>query len=254
MNLIWTDFAAFMTVGTKTGFEGNNSVTSLRKRDDDIAPLGERAVYKHKHVVTYSNIYYAIPAFIACAAWCSLLFLAISLGCLGRIRWGMLQHYVNQTSMGRTATSRAAPPQPCDPTARTKIWASTAGAIILDVPRWRPSSGGDSTTRSGFQPLVPHNDGEDMELRGPVPTTTPSDHQSSHLPSPAAISSDQGPGYSLSSASDAVPSRFDGLRRTTNRRASQRYEISDANANSLDSCSPFATKSSIEVPLADGVE
>jgi hypothetical protein len=142
LNLIWTDLASFATVGTKTGFESQSFPL--------MSPaLGTRAVYKYKRIVTYSNLYYAIPALIAGLIWVFLFFVALLLICARQVRWHMLNHYVNQTSMGRTATNALFPPV-CAPTAKTKKWAETAGAKELDVPSWRTTS---LRSKAGFQQL-----------------------------------------------------------------------------------------------------
>jgi hypothetical protein len=135
LNLIWTDLAAFVTVGTKTGFEtGTQSSPPLMKRSaaqPDI--LGQRDVHRRVRIIEYKDIRYAIPAFIVGGLFVLGAVCAILFGIFGIVPWRLLKHLVNQTSMGRTAT-QLMEPEAAAPTATTKEWSETAGKIVLVVP------------------------------------------------------------------------------------------------------------------------
>jgi hypothetical protein len=135
LNLIWTDLAAFTTVGTKTGFETGTqpSLPTTKRSAAQPAILGQRDVHRRVRIIEYKDIRYAIPAFIVgglsvLGAVCAILF-----GILGIVPWRLLKHFINQASMGRTAT-QLMEPEAAAPTATTKEWSETAGKIVLAVP------------------------------------------------------------------------------------------------------------------------
>lgn len=136
MNLIWTDLAAFFAVGTKTGFEPGEEqpgASQLRKRNTSPSYLGNRKVHRHVRVIEYKNILYAIPAFIGGGLFILGLITALIMCCFGTVSWKTLNHYVNQTSMGRAMTQIISP-EVVKPTATTKKWSETAGKVNLEIP------------------------------------------------------------------------------------------------------------------------
>jgi hypothetical protein len=124
LNLIWTDLVASAVVGTKTGFEQTNLDESVWKR----------AVHKHRTIIIYSNFLFAIPAFVAAFLWTLLLVIALSLLCFGQLPWRTLNHYMNQTSLGRAVHHAAYPYFPLA-AASTKDWVKGAGNDILEMPQ-----------------------------------------------------------------------------------------------------------------------
>ncbi|KAL9076192.1 MAG: hypothetical protein Q9161_001239 [Pseudevernia consocians] len=103
LNLIWTDLAAFATVGTKTGFESDQP-SSLNQRDSQPATLGRRDVHRRVRLVEYRDIRYAIPAFIAGGLFILGILSAMLMCCFRMVGWRSLNHFMNQTSMGRAVT------------------------------------------------------------------------------------------------------------------------------------------------------
>ena len=136
MNLIWTDLAAFFAVGTKTGFEPGEEqpgASQLRKRNISPSNLGNREVHRHVRVIGYKNILYAIPAFIGGGLFICGLITALLMFCFRTVSWKALNHYVNQTSMGRAVT-RIISPEAAEQNATTKEWSETAGKLNLEIP------------------------------------------------------------------------------------------------------------------------
>ena len=136
MNLIWTDLAAFFAVGTKTGFEPGveqPGASQLRKRNTSPSFLGNREVRRHVRVIEYKNIYYAIPAFIGGGLFIVGLITALLMFCFRTVSWKALNHYVNQTSMGRSMTQIVSPGV-AEQSATTKEWSETAGKVNLEIP------------------------------------------------------------------------------------------------------------------------
>ncbi|KIY03184.1 uncharacterized protein Z520_01651 [Fonsecaea multimorphosa CBS 102226] len=142
MNLIWTDLISFAIVGTRTGFEGMGTMSTLTKRDSQ-SQVGLRPAHKYERSIAYGDLRYAIPAFIVGAIF--LLTLVVSLGmcCFQPRMWRALAHYTRQTSMGRavTQTMLKGGPDEISADASTKHWAKQARYIILPVP---PSPSGSS--------------------------------------------------------------------------------------------------------------
>ena len=100
-------------------------------------------MFPHRRVIKYTRRSYAIPAILAAVVWLfmfvSILFLFCGCGLGYRIHWRMLNHYVNQTSMGRVGTNAMGLDQ-YDPAARTRNWLMRAGNLDLAVPSWKASS------------------------------------------------------------------------------------------------------------------
>ncbi|KAK3934610.1 hypothetical protein QBC46DRAFT_273469, partial [Diplogelasinospora grovesii] len=138
LNLIWTDLVASAIVGTKTGFESNGSIKALATGDH---ANGTRPVHIHRSAITYSNLLFAIPAFVAAAMWVTALVLAAVLLLSHTVTRRMISHYMNQTSLGR-AILNAANPGLAVATAPTSKWLSEAGDIKVDIPHFpgKPSS------------------------------------------------------------------------------------------------------------------
>ena len=132
LNLIWTDLASFITVGTKSGFESDQE-SNLARRDGKSAELGKRHVYPIVRTVVYSDIRYAIPAFIVGGLFVFGIIPAILMCCFRAVSWRSLNHFMNQTSMGRAMT-QVKEPTATSVNAKTKDWADTAGKMILTVP------------------------------------------------------------------------------------------------------------------------
>ncbi|KAI4194056.1 MAG: hypothetical protein LQ350_008002 [Teloschistes chrysophthalmus] len=149
MNLIWTDLMAFVVVGTKTGFESTTQSSSTshsksKRSDSALTILGTKAVHKMVRSIGYSDFRYAIPAFIVVGI---LLFSAATATVFAlrkSLSYEILEHYINQTSMGRTATQLMYPGiAPID--ASTKEWSRATRDVILNVPR--PQSRPKNRTR-----------------------------------------------------------------------------------------------------------
>jgi hypothetical protein len=135
LNLIWTDLVSFTVVGTKTGFEDDSSsLSSLLNQQT--SSLGTRPVHRYIRVIEYGDIRYAIPAFIAGGLFLIPLVVSLAMLCFQRHSWRALNHYMNQTNMGRAMTQAILSNQPDEISydARTTEWARRARYIILPVP------------------------------------------------------------------------------------------------------------------------
>jgi hypothetical protein len=139
LNLIWTDFAASISVGTKTGFEGQNPADkhSLFRRNNALNVLGTRDVYPMSRVIEYKDIRYAIPAFIAGVLFLLSLVIAFVMICSCTVTWRALNHYMNQTSMGRAVIQEKFPGK-AEVGDKTNTWFQKAGSLWLDVPGVTP--------------------------------------------------------------------------------------------------------------------
>ncbi|EXJ73696.1 uncharacterized protein A1O5_03458 [Cladophialophora psammophila CBS 110553] len=140
MNLIWTDLISFAIVGTRTGFEGMmGSMSSVTNHQSN--NLGLRRAHRHDRSIEYGDIRYAIPAFVAGAVFLLTLLASLVMCCFQSRVWSALNHYTNQTSMGRavTQTMLHGGPDEISAFASTKQWAKQARYIVLPVP---PSPGG----------------------------------------------------------------------------------------------------------------
>ena len=152
LNLIWTDLVAFATVGTNTGFElSADTLTaspSKEKRGTTASIVfGQKSVNRRILVVGYKDIRYAIPAFVVAFLLLASLLAALVMILCRLLSFRILKHYVNQTSMGRTAT------QIMDPTivavtASTKKWSEATRHMILDVPGPKEVSSNDMKVAS----------------------------------------------------------------------------------------------------------
>jgi hypothetical protein len=155
-NLIWTDIVASAVVGTRTGFEAQRAA-ELPHPDHDLV-IGFRDVYLYERRVVYTDYRYAIPIFIALAFLFVGLILLSLICCFQASYWFKLNHYVNQTSMGRSMTQLMGSAV-ADSTAKTKEWCTTDGKLILNVPTYlkrpkydfghksnQPSLGGELST------------------------------------------------------------------------------------------------------------
>ena len=107
--------------------------SSLSKRDGKPADAGQRHVYPIVRTVVYSDIRYALPAFVVCGLFVLGIVPAVLMCCLRAVSWRSLNHFMNQTSMGRALT-QVKEPTAARVNAKTKEWAETAGKIILTVP------------------------------------------------------------------------------------------------------------------------
>jgi hypothetical protein len=121
-NLIWTDIVASAVVGTNTGLEGSMT----------------REVQKYHNVVSYDNLLFAIPAFIAMFIWLALFVVAVALLLLGRVSGGLLRHYLNQTSLGR-AVYDATHRDEDTGTFTAKKWAIKVGDKAITLREYQPS-------------------------------------------------------------------------------------------------------------------
>jgi hypothetical protein len=134
LNLIWTDLVAFSIVGTKTGFENESIISPLANGQDK--SLGQRDVYPMRRSIEYSDVRYAIPAIVAAAFFVTAMLISFFMLCCQRRSWRALNHYMNQTSMGRVATQLMLQDSKdaIAYSARTTDWAKKAKAIMLNVP------------------------------------------------------------------------------------------------------------------------
>lgn len=138
LNLIWTDIVAFAVAGSKTGFEEESSPSHVRKNS---SALGVRKVQQYVRRVEYQDIRYAIPAFVSGAFFVIPLLLCALLLCFQGKSWRALNHYMNQTNMGRVATQfiLQKTPERISVHARTSEWSVSARTMVLDVPNVQQS-------------------------------------------------------------------------------------------------------------------
>lgn len=131
LNLIWTDIVAFAVAGTKTGFEDDDSFSSTKRKN--ASAIGTRQVQRYVRVIAYRDIRYAIPAFIAAALCLVPLILCFFLLVFQRHSWHALNHYMNQTNMGRTAT-QLRQLTGISVYAKTNEWSESAKNVMLEIP------------------------------------------------------------------------------------------------------------------------
>jgi hypothetical protein len=133
MNLIWTDLAASVSVGTRTGFESQDELTESELLYSTLNVTGYRSVYPYVRVIEYSDIRFAIPAFIVGGILAGGLITTIILALFGTVRWRTIKHYINHTSMGRAITQITNPKE--SQNVSTTEWLEGAGKTILNIPR-----------------------------------------------------------------------------------------------------------------------
>jgi hypothetical protein len=184
LNLIWTDLVSFATVGTKNGFEADDT-SNLVKRDTSQTILGTRQVQRNVRVLEYKDIRYAIPALVAAGLFVLgfLGFLLLTLTCIVSPR--TIIHYMNQTSMGRAYT-QAENPDEVKSYWTTEQWLDMAGGKMLNIPRARkkmklekldvasskgPRSSGNSTSTQNLGLTSGHR--TRYGTYGPVPGSSP---------------------------------------------------------------------------------
>jgi hypothetical protein len=134
LNLIWTDLVGFTIAGSRTGFENIGQMSTLFN-DDSTPGLGVRRVHKYERSIHYADLRYAIPAFIVSGVFVSALIVSLLLCCFQRHMWRALNHYMNQTSMGRAVTQSMlrGTPNEISVHASTKDWSREARTIMLQV-------------------------------------------------------------------------------------------------------------------------
>jgi hypothetical protein len=132
MNLIWTDLAASVSVGTRTGFEAQRESTESEVLSSALNATGYRSVYPYVRVIEYSDIRFAIPAFIVGGILAGGLITTIVLALCGTVCWQTLKHYINHTSMGRAITQITNPRG--SQNVSTTEWLGGAGKTMLNIP------------------------------------------------------------------------------------------------------------------------
>lgn len=136
LNLIWTDLASFVSIGTKTGFEDSGLLVSSTPSSPSpkSSILGTRLVHRNVRVIEYKDIRYAIPAFLAMGLLIVGLAGALIMFLFCMVTRRELIHYLNQTSMGRTYT-QAQDPHRVNSAWATTQWLDFSGEMILDIPK-----------------------------------------------------------------------------------------------------------------------
>ena len=169
LNAIWTDLAAFSVIGTRTGFENDDDTIGELTLPESTTSLGTRPVHRLRRNIVYTDIAYAIPAFVVGGTFVLGLLAALLMACIQPDSWRTLNHYMNHTSMGRTATRMMTTPSVASIHARTSVWVKKAKDIILDVP----------SVYHGFHATSPKlsaddqssvNTGHTMEMEPPAQT------------------------------------------------------------------------------------
>ena len=118
------------------------------------------------HLVGYTNILYAIPAFIALGIFLFGFIFVLILASSKSVSYHMLRHYVNQTSMGRTAIWNK-DPAIVPASASTKEWSEATKDIGLDVPEpvqeeRMPMGGASSPNAALLRAHARNSSGADM--------------------------------------------------------------------------------------------
>ncbi|OAP65446.1 hypothetical protein AYL99_01418 [Fonsecaea erecta] len=186
MNLIWTDLISFAIVGTRTGFEGMGTMSSVKvattnKRSNtgthNNNKLGLRLVHRYERSIAYGDIRYAIPAFVVGVVFVLTLLASLVMCCFQRRVWAALAHYTRQTSMGRAVTQTMQQQQQggaagledeeiISPAASTKQWASRARYIILPVPPVPPPPGPSGVRDKQKTSITPTYSSSSMDVWG----------------------------------------------------------------------------------------
>ncbi|KAJ9607834.1 hypothetical protein H2200_007913 [Cladophialophora chaetospira] len=191
LNLIWTDLITFTIVGTRTGFETMGDIQAATD-DKNSDSLGVRPVHKHERSIRYGDIRYAIPAFVVGAFFLVTLVISLLMCCFQRRMWSALNHYMNQTSMGRAATQAMlhGAPDEISAYASTKVWSHQAKHIMLHVPpppnKWNKKTsnvveGGEPNTAQvshRFTPVTKRHHPSDDSKRSRVAYTAVVEHSS----------------------------------------------------------------------------
>ena len=141
------------------------SSTKEKRSSTTLEVTGQKTVYRRVRVIEYTDIRYAIPAFIVAGLLVFGLLTVIVLILRRMLSYRVLRHYVNQTSMGRTAT-QIMNPTIAVATATTKEWSRATRDIILDVPRpereYRHTSGATSAGASLLRRHGRHSSAADV--------------------------------------------------------------------------------------------
>jgi len=121
-NLIWTDIAANLLVGTKSLTEALPSTRAYQ-------------VQTYERRITY-NYAWGILGFLSCTLWAvwalALILMLLIPKSRSRITPGALKALINRLSVGR-ALAAAEQPDSCDREAPTKEWLSKAGRIEIEL-------------------------------------------------------------------------------------------------------------------------
>ena len=176
LNLIWTDLAAFSVIGTRTGFENDDSIGNLTVPQSTTS-LGTRAVHRLRRNIVYTDIFYAIPAVVVGGTFALGLLAALLMACFQRDSWRTLNHYMNHTSMGRTATRMMENPAVANICARTSVWIQKAKDIILKVPSLHHGMQDASPKLLTEEDRSSVNTGQSTEMEPPPPPPQPAQTQ-----------------------------------------------------------------------------
>jgi len=133
LNLIWTDLAANMLVGTKSWNSGNSLPPNLQKRD---TTTGSTSSVLVPVTVYHNQIRYhwpfAIPALVSLLLFAIILASALLLMLLGRGGPARVRYYLFHLSAGRLLSSIQYPGE-CDRRAPTQEWIARVGRKPSDL-------------------------------------------------------------------------------------------------------------------------
>lgn len=144
LRLIWTDLMANAVIGTNRG----PAPTAASHASDD---LGQRSVVPYRRRIVY-DMRYAIPALVALATWAVLLLGALVISCIHPRIYTRLRHMLNDTSIGRVATSHAQAQKPLS-RASTKEWQKNAGSMHIILGTYEPDKGDNEAPTANTVPL-----------------------------------------------------------------------------------------------------
>ncbi|EXJ74703.1 uncharacterized protein A1O5_01397 [Cladophialophora psammophila CBS 110553] len=135
-NLVWTDIAANMLVGTRNWNSGNGLPANLQKRDDDGTSGGGSDQALVPVTVYQQRIRYhwpfAIPAFLALALFLAVLLAAFISVLSGRGLPARVRHYLFHLSSGRMLGDIQYAGE-CDKLAPTNEWLARVGGRRSDL-------------------------------------------------------------------------------------------------------------------------
>jgi hypothetical protein len=170
INLMWTDLMANAVVGAKGLFSATAQEKETGSTTAVATPLKDAIYY---------DFVYAIPAFVYLALYGTMLFFAILLLVLGRVRIGMLRAFLNHTSAGRAAIMERYPRED-RVLAKTREWTRAFGQENVLFKKSQARHEASTPVKgSGHSSPLPQNKGPAVtelpksDRRGPQSPHTP---------------------------------------------------------------------------------
>jgi hypothetical protein len=146
-DLIWTDLAANMLIGTRSWASGKALPSNLQKRDESSSGGGDETTTVPITVYNRRIRYhwpFAIPAFLSLLLFVAVLLAALVSFLSGRGVPARVRHYLFHLSSGRLLGEMQYPGD-CDRRAPTKEWISRVGSRPSDLQYYTGDSGANTS-------------------------------------------------------------------------------------------------------------